>query len=355
MNSLIIAPNWVGDAVMAQPLLARLREADPQARIDVLAPEPIGAVFRAMTEVDEVLGAPQRHGKLQLAERWRTAQRLRARGYARCYVLPNSAKSALIAWLAAIPRRIGHQGEARYLLLNERHRPAADRPPAHAHAKARAPMVEFYAHLAGAPRDPWPQDVPDPRLCVQPSMHAQARARLGLAPDPALIVLCPGAEYGPAKRWPAGHFAQLTALVAQARPDTIIAILGSEKDRELAQEIVAQAGPRVHNLCGRTTLDEAIALISQADGVVSNDSGLMHVAAALRRPQVALFGSSDPRHTPARSPRATMLWLELECSPCFRRECPLGHLACLNRITAQQVFEALCHQLQSSKTATTPP
>jgi heptosyltransferase-2 len=330
VRTLVIAPNWIGDAVMAQPLLALLRAADPERPIDVLAPPAIAPLFRAMAEVDEVLEAANRHGSPQWRERWQLSRRLRGRGYRRCYVLPNSAKSALAPWLAGIPERIGHHGESRWLLLNRRIPPAQ--------GAGRAPMVEFYAALAfPAPGTP----IPDPVLPRRPEAERAVRARLGLAGPEPLILLCPGAEYGPAKRWPARHYAALAALVLGEWPEARVALLGSARERTLATEIAALSGQDLRNLCGETGLDEAIALIAGADALISNDSGLMHVAAACRRPQVALFGSSDPRHTPPRSPQARVEWLQLACSPCFARECPLGHTDCLNGIAPATVFESL--------------
>ena len=345
LRTLISAPNWIGDAVMAQPLVALVKRFDPQGRIEALAPAHVAPVFSAMDEVDDVIEAPNVHGKLQLAERWRLSRRLRERRFDRCYVLPNSMKSAIAPFLAAIPERIGHRGEARYLLINRLHDDAA--------AKER-PMVEFYAQLAFGPGSPIPASIPDPALARDAGRERAARLRVGLGATEPLVVLCPGAEYGPAKRWPARHFAALASLVAEEWPEATIALIGSAKERALATEIAALSGEELRNLCGETSLSEAIALIATSNGVVSNDSGLMHVAAALGRPQVAIFGSSDPRHTPPRSSRARVEWLHLECSPCFERDCPLGHLNCLNQITPAAVFESL-RRVVRFETATRPP
>lgn len=332
MRTLVIAPNWIGDAVMAQPLLALLHGQQPSMQIDVLAPPHIAPVFRAMAQVHEVLEAPNAHGRLQFGERLRVARRLRPRGYTHAYVLPNSLKSALIPWLAGIPERIGHRGEFRYGLITRLHPPGGE---------SRPPMVEFYAQLAQAPGDPLPAAVPDPELRHDPALAEQVRARFGLAADEALLALCPGAEYGPAKRWPTRHFAQLARLACAQRPGLRVAVLGSARERPLAIEIATLSGVPVLDLCGETSLDEAIALLGSAEQVVSNDSGLMHVTAALRRPQAAVFGSSDPRHTPPRSPLARVHWLQLACSPCFARECAPGHLDCLNRIAPETVLASL--------------
>jgi heptosyltransferase-2 len=345
VHTLIVAPNWIGDAVMAQPLLALLARNEPQARIDVLAPPQVAPVFAAMPEVAGIIEAPSLRGRLQLRERWQLARRLRAGGYQRCYVLPNSLKSALVPFMAGIRQRHGHLGESRYLLLNRIH---------HAGKARHTPMVEHYARLAALPGTPLPDGIPDPVLRVAPTQVRAARARLCIDLNAPLFLLCPGAEYGPAKRWPARHFGALAAEIANEWPEATIALLGSAKERPLATEIAALSGQTLRNLCGETSLTEALALIAGADAVVSNDSGLMHVAAALRRPQVAVFGSSDPGHTPPRSPRARIEWLHLECSPCFERECPLGHTDCLHRIAPARVFQSLLGALHSTITSDPP-
>jgi heptosyltransferase-2 len=257
-------------------------------------------------------------------------------GYDAAYVLPNSFKSALIPWMAGINLRVGYTGESRYGLLNVRHaNPAKGQRP---------PMVGQYAALAYAPgaKLPWMQEnatvpMPVPRLDTDLNEAARVSARFNLDTRAPLVVFCPGAEYGPAKRWPPEHFATLAQFIAQSFPYARIVALGSPKDSPIAQAI-ADSAPNVRNLCGQTSLGEACALISRASAVVTNDSGLMHVAAALRRPLVAVFGSTDPRHTPPLSDLAKVQWLHLECSPCFARECPLGHLNCLRELGAEQVF-----------------
>jgi heptosyltransferase-2 len=300
LRILVVAPNWIGDALMAQPLLARL-----SGEIDVLAPEWVAPVMRRMPEVRSVIGTPLVHGPLQLRERWKLGRNLRGQ-YDQAYVLPNSWKSALIPFFARIPRRTGYVGEARYGLLND------------ARKATGASMAAHYAGLAG--------DGPltQPRLRVSTEEVEQARRKFGISGRYA--VLCPGAEYGPAKRWP--YFAELSRKISLPA-----VVLGSAKDR--------QEGIAGTDLTGKTTLDEAIALIAGADFVVSNDSGLMHVAAALARPQVALFGSSSPEHTPPQSSAARVLWLRIECSPCYRRECPLGHFRCMREMGVEMVLDQL--------------
>ena len=333
-RTLIISPNWIGDAVMAQPLLQLLSKKHPSRPIDVLAPPSVAPVWRAMKEVDSVLVTPFRHGALQLRERWNYAQVLRARGYADAYVLPNTLKYALIPWLAGIPHRVGYKGEMRYGLLNQLHHD--DQPP-------RA-MVPFYAALADAPRHPLRANLPRPVLTVSGEQADAARGAHGIALHKPLVVFAPGAEFGSAKRWPAAHFAALAREIVMENQGTQVALLGSPKDREVCEEIVALAladSVRVLNLAGATKLDEAIALIASADAVVSNDSGLLHVASALNRPVLAIYGPTDPDHAPPFSDMAKSMSLRIECSPCRQRECPLGHHACMRDLTPDMVWREL--------------
>jgi len=298
---------------MAQPLLQRLRGEPPDARIEVLAPPWVAPVLRRMAEADEVIEADLRHGELQLGERWRLGRMLGARGYERAVVLPNSWKSALIPFLAGIPLRAGYLGEQRYALLNVIHREKS----------AREPMALHYARLAEAPGDEPGSPLPSPALAVR---DRAAAARFGISGS--YTVLCPGAEYGPAKRWP--FFAELARKLGSQ-----VVLLGSASDAAQAEGIPGR------NLVGKTTLDEAIDLIAGAAAVVSNDSGLMHVAAATGTPLVALFGSSSPEHTPPQSSVARVLWLKIECSPCYRRACPLGHFNCMNGLTVERVLDEI--------------
>ena len=330
-RALIIAPAWIGDAVMAQVLFKRLHTATPGLVLDALAPRWVAPVLKRMPEIAEVIDNPFAHGELALGARLRLARTLRARGYRRTYLLPNSLKSALVPWLAGIPERIGFVGEARYGLVNRRH--VLDKT-------ALPLMAERFAQLAEAPGAPLPRPLPLPRLTSTPEQQAATRAALGISQPARVAVFCPGAEYGPAKRWPARHFAALAEDLA-TRGYTLW-LLGSPKDRATGEEIVNLAAPGmpIVNFCGTTTLDQAIDLIAQAEFVVCNDSGLMHVAAALERPLIAVYGSSSPGFTPPLSPLARIVSLELPCSPCFKRTCPLGHLDCLNGITPQRVLEA---------------
>lgn len=332
-RTLVISPNWIGDAVMAQPLLRLLHEKHPERAIDVLAPPPVAPVWRQMREVDSVIETPFRHGALQLKERWKLARVLRRRAYCEAYVLPNTLKFALLPWLAGIPRRIGYKGESRYGLINVMHFDDAAAP---------RPMVAFYAALAQPPAASPATGLPRPELTMRAEQISAVCARVGLELDRPLIVFAPGAEFGAAKRWPAGHFAELAGTVLKAAPRAQVALLGSPNERDVCTEIAARvkhAG--VFNLAGATALAEAFALIARADAVVSNDSGLLHVASALNRPVIALYGPTDPDHAPPFSDVARALSLRLACAPCRQRECPLGHQDCMVKLGPDMVWGEL--------------
>jgi heptosyltransferase-2 len=299
----------------------------------VLAPPSVAPVWRAVAEVDTVFETPFRHRALQLRERWKCAQMLRARGYLDAYVLPNTLKDALPPWLAGVKRRVGYKGEMRYGLVNVMH---LDDAP-------RRPMVPFYAALALAPDAP-PAPAPRPRLRVPDERIEAACARHGVDAGRPLVVFAPGAEYGRAKRWPPRHFGALAQAIQAQHGDAQIALLGSPKDRDTCDEVVAHAGAAasaVLSLAGQTQLDEAIALIARAAVVVANDSGLLHIASSLNRPVVALYGPTDPEYAPPFSNMARALSLRLDCSPCRQRECPLGHHNCLEQMEASIVWREL--------------
>ena len=329
-NTLVIAPQWIGDAVMTEPLLRRLQARGE--RLTVGALPWVAPVYRAMPQVDEVIEFPFAHGGLQFRARQAIAKRIEGR-FDKAYVLPNSIKSALLPLLAGIPQRIGYLGETRVGLLTHRLKNPKDKPP----------MVAFYSALSGEP------DLQNdrPELHLNPAQVEDTLRELALRRG-KYVVFAPGAEYGPAKRWPATYFAELAAKLQLP-----VVLLGSGKEATLCDEIALpvnalQTG-KCLNLAGKTSLPQALALIAASQITISNDSGLMHVAAALNVPQVAIFGSSSPLHTPPLSDKAKVLWLKtdpayqpsLDCAPCFARECPLGHTRCLNDISAERVLTAL--------------
>ncbi|MBI5329661.1 MAG: lipopolysaccharide heptosyltransferase II [Betaproteobacteria bacterium] len=314
--------------IMAQSLFMTLRARQPEVQIDVLAPAWSAGILGRMPQVRRALPSPFAHGQFDLAGRRRLARALRAEDYAQAIVLPNSWKSALVPWLARIPLRTGYVGEFRYGLLND----------ARTLDQTALPLLaDRYCALASPPHSP--RKAGHPRLRIDPQAQQAALARQGLNTDRPILALCPGAEFGPAKRWPEAHYAAVArAKLAQGWQ---VWLFGSAKDRPVTDAIAALLPAPVANLAGLTSLEEVVDLLALARAVVSNDSGLMHLAAAVDAPLAAIYGSSDPGYTPPLSPRARVLRLGLECSPCFQRECPLGHLDCLHKLTPEQVLEAL--------------
>lgn len=316
--------------MLMQPMLARLKQRFPDSIIDLLAPPWTVSLLKQIPEIHNVIINPFPHGALQLLARYRLGKQLRNTHYDAAYVLPNSLKSALVPFFANIPQRIGFIGELRYKLLSDA-RPLD---------KQQLPlMVERFTYLAeerdGNPS--WP--IPRPILKVSEERRLQVLHKMGLSLDKPVAIFCPGAEYGSAKRWPVSYFAEL-AQILKDRGYTIW-LLGSSKDKEVGDNIVALGNADCRNLCGTTDLSEAIALLSYASLVISNDSGLMHLAAALDRPMLALFGSSSPQFTPPLSDQAQVLKLDLACSPCFKRECPLGHFNCMRQLTPSLVAKRI--------------
>jgi len=327
---LIVAPNWIGDALLAQPLFARLRKKLPGVVIDALAPPWTAPVLRRMPEIDDVIEAPFDHGELALFARWRLGRRLRLRRYDQAIVLPNTFKSALAPFFASIPLRAGFVGESRYGLLNVAHE---------LDAKGTPLMAERYAQLAEKPGTKPALPLPETRLRIDAANLALDLGRFGLSRARPVVAFCPGAEYGPSKRWPARHFAELAKKLAAM--GYAVWLFGSGKDRAIGHEIAVASEGAATDLCGRTDLASAIDLLSLAEVVVSNDSGLMHVAAGVGRPVVALYGSSSPEHTPPLARAFRIVRTGIECSPCFARECPLGHFKCMNELTPERVMEEI--------------
>lgn len=335
---LIVGPSWVGDMVMAQALFIALHKdataVGERVEIDVLAPAWSRPLLERMPEVRRAIDMPFRHGELNLRGRYRLGHSLRKVGYEQVIVLPNSFKSALPALFVRARRRTGWRGEARGILFND----------VRNLDKAALPlMVQRFVALARAADAPLPEPIPRPRLLTQPVNVADAVNALGLTLERPVLVICPGAEFGDAKQWPAEHYAAVVA-------DRIVAgwqawILGSAKDSAVAariqQELDENAKAHCHDLTGRTSLAQAIDLMSQARAVVSNDSGLMHVAAALGRPIVALYGSTSADFTPPLADQVQLLAMDIDCRPCFKRTCPLGHKRCLVDLNPRLALDAL--------------
>ncbi|MDC7697774.1 lipopolysaccharide heptosyltransferase II [Vogesella indigofera] len=331
---LVIGPSWVGDGVMAQPLYRRLHERHPGLELHVFAPAWTLPLLARMPEVAKAHLNPFGHGQLRLRERWRVARALHREGFDQVVVLPNSLKAALIPFLAGIPLRTGFTGELRYGLLNDTRELNEHELPT---------MVERFCILAEEPRHALHRPIPHPSLSSQPAAQQTVAARLGLSLDKPVVAMCPGAEYGPAKRWPPRHFAALAAALDSRGYQ--VWLFGSAKDQDIGEEISRLAQSKALNLCGKTGLDEAIDLMALAKLAVCNDSGLMHVAAALHIPLVALYGSSSPDFTPPLSDHAEIVNLNLDCSPCFERTCPYQHMRCLEDMLPERVLQACLKQL----------
>ena len=315
--------------VMAQSLFKVIKQRNPDVQIDVLAPAWSKPLLARMPEVRDALTMPLGHGSLALGVRYDLGRSLRNSRYRQSILLPNSLKSALVPFWAGIPKRTGYVGEMRYGLVNDLRKLN----------KSALPMtVQRFVALGVADDEPLPE-VPQPQLVVDAGGVEAARMALGLSAQRPVLALCPGAEYGEAKRWPPEYFAAVAHHYIERGMQ--VWVFGSEKDVEPAAEVCAVAGEHCISLAGRTSLEQAIDLMSTAEAVVSNDSGLMHVGAALGCRVVAVYGSSDPGFTPPLSDRAEIVSLNLDCSPCFKRECPLEHLDCLRKLEPQRVIDAL--------------
>ena len=327
--------------MLSEPLIAKLRARGVET-IDVIAPPWCAAVYRRVRGVRRIIDSPAGHGEFAFGARRSLGLALRGERYTHAFVLPNSWKSALVPWFARIPRRIGYRGEARFALLTDaRSLPRRVTPQLVAHyaALAEAPAVRAPARAGDeqATKDV-AATLPSPVLVPDAANLDAAKRALGLAADIRVAIFCPGAEFGPAKRWPIEHFATLgTRLIDDGYA---IWIVGSPNDAPIGAALarMLDGHSRVVDLCGRTDLGTAIDLMSQAALVISNDSGLMHAAAAVRAPLVALFGSSSPLYTPPLSDTARVARIEIECSPCFKRECPLGHFRCMRDLSPELVY-----------------
>ena len=326
---LIVAPSWVGDMVMAQSLFRQLKQCNEKLVIDVFAPAWCGALTQYMPEVSELIEAPFQHGKISWLARRRLGRELRGK-YDVAFVLPNSLKSALVPFFAKIPARFGFVGEQRYGLLNQHKRLDKNVLPT---------MTQRFVVLADIDGEaPSISAILPPKLVVDSQACGDVLAKKSLNRSKPILALCPGAEFGPAKQWPSEHYAAVARFYLDKGWQ--VWLFGSENDQATCQEINAQSKNACHDLSGQTSLSEAISLLSTSALVVSNDSGLMHIAAALHKPLVAVYGSTDPSFTPPLNEQAKVVRLGLDCSPCFKRECPLQHLNCLNDLRPKMVLQA---------------
>ncbi len=321
---LVVGPSWVGDMVMAQALFKTLAARFPDADIDVVAPGWSVPVVARMPEVRRAVVLATGHGEFGLGKRRELAASLRSEGYTQAIVLPRSMKAALVPWFAGIPRRTGFRGEMRFGVVND------IRP---FDKSVLDQTVKRFVAL-GLPAGERPTDIPQPVLRVDETRQRALTESLELPVDKPVVAMMPGAEYGPAKCWPLEHFASL-ARELDARGFNVW-LMGSEKDRPAGEAIAS--GSSAINLCGRTSLEDVIDVLAMARHAVSNDSGLMHVAAAVGCHVHGIYGSSSPAFTPPLTDRRTIHHLDLDCSPCFKRECPLGHLDCLKKLDVARVL-----------------
>lgn len=318
--------------VMAQPLLSLLHQRG--YTIDILALPWIHRMLSRIPYICNVIEMPIGHGQLALGRRRCIGYSLRSCKYDQAIVLPNTFKSALIPFFARIKQRTGFHGEMRYGLLNDRRQLKASQMPR---------LVQQYYSLGLHKLDEIPAKIPYPELCIDMQQRQMTLEILGVKlSDQLIIALCPGAEYGEAKRWPAKYYAELADQLLNR--NYAVWLFGSAKDKAICELINEHNNKRCLNLAGKTQLDQSIDLMSLVSVAVVNDSGLMHVACALGLKTIAIYGSTSPDYTPPLSDDAHVITLNLKCSPCFKRVCPLGHLDCLNNIPVSQVFDKVLHE-----------
>jgi heptosyltransferase-2 len=328
---LIVGPAWVGDMVLAQSLFKTLKINHPNCIIDVAAPAWTLPLLARMPEVSEAIALPFKHGQLAFWQRLKFGKSLKNKGYTQSIILTNSFKSALLPWAAGIKKRTGFLGEMRYGLIND------VRP---LDKTKLVKTVERFVTLGLDKDGNLPKTIPNPQLSTNLQTAWILAHRAGILENKSKVLgLCPGAEYGVAKRWPAEYYAEVAREALNKNWQVLL--FGSDKDVSVTAQINLLTQHKCIDLAGKTKLDEAIDLMSLCDTVISNDSGLMHIAAALNKKLIAIFGSSDPYHTPPMHPKAVIEYLDLECSPCFKRECPLTHLNCLKNIKPISIFAKL--------------
>lgn len=328
---LIVGPAWVGDMVMAQSLFKLIKAQQPSATIDVLAPAWSLPLLERMPEISNAIAMPIGHGKLKLIERYKLGKILRKQHYQQAIILPNSFKSALIPFFANIPKRTGWRGEMRYILLNDMR--SLDK-------KNYPLMVQRFMALGLNAKEHLPSYQNFlPTLETSAFLQESALQKFNLNVAKPILVICPGAEFGPAKRWPEKYFAEVANKKIQAGWQ--VWLLGSAKDTEVTNKIMQLTEGRCRDLAGKTMLVETVDLLALATFVLTNDSGLMHIAAALYKPLIAVYGPTSPDYTPPLHADAQIVKLNLSCQPCFKRECPLQHNQCMQNLLPHQVLQRM--------------
>ncbi|MBV53421.1 MAG: lipopolysaccharide heptosyltransferase II [Coxiellaceae bacterium] len=325
---LIVGPSWVGDMVMSQSLCAELHNTYQNPQIDILAPQWSSPVIARMPGVRHAVSHDIQHGEFSWGKRRQLGRSLKKYGYDQAIVIPRSWKSALIPWQANIPVRTGFLGEQRFGLLNDYYR---------LNKAALPTMLERLLFLASPNRQPKVSSKYYPQLITQDVTAALHKHSIAHQGGQSILALCPGAEFGDAKQWPADHYAQIAKH--HFRQGWQVWLFGSKKDSKITAHINGLCQGQCTDLAGQTSLGEAIDLLSIVDLVVTNDSGLMHVACALGRRVIAIFGSSSPKYTPPLSMNADVISLDLPCQPCFKRTCQFGHRHCLTQLTPDQVIK----------------
>lgn len=347
MRILVIAPSWIGDLVMSQCLYMELKKLHPEAEIDVMAPKWCLDVLRRMPEVSKAILMPLGHGVFNLKERYRLGRELKAEGYDEAYILPNSFKSALIPLFAGIPYRRGWLGESRYFILTAYRKNKKDFPK----------LISRYTSLAHSNAEVKTEsdlkEIPVPKLITKEVNAADALAKFSVNTGADVLGMCPGAEFGPTKKWPPEYYARIAERYLSGSDTREIWIFGSAKDAETAEElkkhVSADLKNRVHVLAGLTSIEEAVDLLAVCRFVICNDSGLMHVSAAVGARVIAIFGSTSTLYTPPTTDKALLIESDEPCHPCFKKQCRFGTTACLKKLSADAVWEKAVNKWEDFK------
>lgn len=332
---LVRAPNWIGDAVMATPALSALRCSFPEAEIVVLAKPAIAAVFKAHPDIDRIIPYEKPGKDAGFFGLWRLSQSLRLEHFDLAFLLQNAIEAALIAFFAGIPKRVGFASDGRAFLLTKSAK------------KNKAPKHRQESYLSLMDLVEGKKEKRPPYLIVESQERALAQALLkskSTTEISCMIGLNPGAAYGSAKRWLPEHFAAVVDRLADQFQGQIL-IIGGPKERALSESIQKDMRHQAIVMTGKTTVREMMALISQCDLFISNDSGPMHIASALRIPQVAIFGPTNAKATYARGAFDVMLQKDVDCAPCRHRICPTDH-RCMKGVTVDAVYEAAVKQIE---------
>ena len=341
-RSLIVAPSTVTESVLAQPLIALLRRFDAFGRIDVLVERELAPLFHAMDEIDEVLETDIAPDRLDFIKRLALARKIEPRAYDCAFILHDVKTAAIVPWLARIPRRIGAGSSAVFGMVN--------RPTASDGGRGRS-IADRYLALAFEPGEELPRGIPTPQLAAPPDLDAALARRLSVDLEKPLVLLCPSSDLGPSSEWPVRHYAALAAMIALQWPDLAIGLVGRPRDRAAATQIALLSGEPLQNWAGQLDLHDTMALMNHAAAVVTSESHYMHLAAALGRPHVAIYGAGDPRAERINPSRRSVMWLHLECSPCLDAHCRFGHMNCVNQQAPAQVFASLRKTMRFSATA----